>query len=341
MSNRAFFTQVNRALDASGAVVTDAEVTFFENRTTTQIQVFADPDLTTERSQPVPCDANGVFPACYIPGSSLVRVLVATGLGAPLPGYPMDDVALPSAGGTASDIAFTPTDDIPETNVQAAIAAAGALGSDQSSVFQRGETPWTTGGTGNAYTITPDPAITAYGDFQKFTILANRTSTGAATLNVNGLGARDIRKISSSATSLDTAANDLTIGSHYDVVFDGDNFTLIRNALGGYGTTYRRTKDGWQYGIDEITLTFGNVDRLTGVVTFEVPYISAPFISAHLPLDGANYTSISDLTRIGQFTNTTSPTSGAIRLYRVYGAPEWGSGAAISGVRVFSFGRWF
>lgn len=50
----------------------------------------------------------------------------------------------------------------------------------------------TTGGTTSAYTLTYDVAASQYYDGEIFTFIANATNAAAATLNINGLGARQI-----------------------------------------------------------------------------------------------------------------------------------------------------
>ena len=50
-----------------------------------------------------------------------------------------------------------------------------------------------TGGSGNAYTLTAAATVTAYASGQLFLIRPNHTNTGAATLNVDGVGADNIR----------------------------------------------------------------------------------------------------------------------------------------------------
>ena len=50
-------------------------------------------------------------------------------------------------------------------------------------------------GAVNTYAITLTPAPTAYAVGQKFTFKANLANTGTATLNVNGLGAKTIKKL--------------------------------------------------------------------------------------------------------------------------------------------------
>jgi hypothetical protein len=53
----------------------------------------------------------------------------------------------------------------------------------------------TSTGAVNTYAITLSPAPTAYVAGQKFTFKANLANTGTATLNVNGLGAKTIKKL--------------------------------------------------------------------------------------------------------------------------------------------------
>lgn len=50
-------------------------------------------------------------------------------------------------------------------------------------------------GAVNTFAITLTPAPTAYTAGQKFTFKANLANTGTATLNVNGLGAKTIKKL--------------------------------------------------------------------------------------------------------------------------------------------------
>ena len=55
------------------------------------------------------------------------------------------------------------------------------------------------GGSSSAYTLTPNRTVSAYSDGQLFVFEANHTNSGAATLNVSSLGAKDIRKNGSDA----------------------------------------------------------------------------------------------------------------------------------------------
>ena len=46
----------------------------------------------------------------------------------------------------------------------------------------------------NTYVLTLNPAITAYALYQTFNILFTNSSTSVATLNINGLGAKAIKR---------------------------------------------------------------------------------------------------------------------------------------------------
>lgn len=73
----------------------------------------------------------------------------------------------------------------------------------------------------DAYAITLTPAITAYAEGQKFIFKANTANTGASTLNVNGLGAKNIYKAGGT-----TETNDIASGSIVEVVYDGTKFQM-------------------------------------------------------------------------------------------------------------------
>lgn len=75
----------------------------------------------------------------------------------------------------------------------------------------------------DTYLVAPLPAYTAYAIGMRINFKATTANTGACTLNVNGLGAKDIKKDVS--TSLDTG--DILANQIVTVVYDGTNFQLI------------------------------------------------------------------------------------------------------------------
>lgn len=81
----------------------------------------------------------------------------------------------------------------------------------------------TSGGSSNAYTLSIDAQIAAYAAGQVFKFKANFANTGAATINVNGLGAKTIKK----SGSVDLISGDIFNNQIVTVVYDGTNMQLI------------------------------------------------------------------------------------------------------------------
>lgn len=91
--------------------------------------------------------------------------------------------------------------------------------------------PVTTGGSGNAFTIVSNDPITAYADQQAWILRADRAPTGAATLNVDALGAKDIKKIDASNSLIDIASGDWGIGDLIPVFYDGTRMIVPKYGL--------------------------------------------------------------------------------------------------------------
>ena len=81
----------------------------------------------------------------------------------------------------------------------------------------------TTAGAGNVYTLTIDQTISAYAKGMTFVVQADKTNTGAATFNVNSVGALNI--LTPRGDSL--AAGDLTANGIYQLVHDGTQFRIL------------------------------------------------------------------------------------------------------------------
>lgn len=324
-----------------------ARLFVFESGTTTQRTIYADASMTVPLSQPVISDSFGTFRETFVAGSDPVRVLITNAAGVPLPGYPADNIVPFATDVTgAGSIPFAPTVNIPATNVQAAIEAAAALALGQSSAFQLGVTPWTTGGSGNAYTITPSPALTTYGEWQTFTIRADRVNTGTTTLNVNGLGARPLRRINRSSAAVELSAGDLQPGRHYHVAFDGVQFTLTdQNAIlesNSNGVAIREPSGLLVCARSDITLAFSSTTRLIFAWTFPYVFEGMPWdVRIHLPGATEAYTGmvLGDLAPCATLTLTT--TSVTLVANKVTGAANFVSGDTITGVRATAIGRWF
>lgn len=136
------------------------------------------------------------------------------------------DVATGLSTALTKDGQTTPTADQPMggfKHLSVANASArnqyAAVGQVQDSSFIWGSTA---GGTANAITIAPSPAIAAYAAGQSFEFIASASNTGATTIAVSGLAAKSIKKNVSEAL----AAGDITTGQMVKVTYDGTNFQL-------------------------------------------------------------------------------------------------------------------
>lgn len=94
-----------------------------------------------------------------------------------------------------------------------------------------------TTGSANAY-VAATPALAAYAAGNVIVFNANFTNTGSATLNVNSLGAKTIKK-NDGATNL--AANDIVSGQLVVVRYDGTNFQMM-SPVGTPGTLQHYAK---------------------------------------------------------------------------------------------------
>lgn len=79
----------------------------------------------------------------------------------------------------------------------------------------------------DTYVATPSPAITAYAAGQSFLIHFANANTGAATLNLNSLGAKAIKNTDGGALTAGQIADD----SIQHCVYDGTNMVLMGTAL--------------------------------------------------------------------------------------------------------------
>ncbi len=82
--------------------------------------------------------------------------------------------------------------------------------------------PASVGGTGDAITLTPTPAITAYAAGQMWSFVAEATNTGATTINVSSLGTRAVQKLGAALV-----AGDITTGDLVVVRDDGTQFQML------------------------------------------------------------------------------------------------------------------
>lgn len=115
MSNQLIF---GRALDANGYIAPGAKARVTQSGTDTLIAIYSDKEGTIAAANPVVADGDGVFPQRY--ANVAAKVAYTTASDETL--YTQDPApAVPATGSGASDVGFTPTVDVPATNVQDAI----------------------------------------------------------------------------------------------------------------------------------------------------------------------------------------------------------------------------
>lgn len=94
-------------------------------------------------------------------------------------------------------------------------------------------------GSANAYAIALSPPLLAYIPGMPIIFKANIANTSASSLNINGLGAKYIKK----NINQDLEAGDIKDGQLCLVVYDGINLILLNNQLGS-STQYWYAADG-------------------------------------------------------------------------------------------------
>jgi hypothetical protein len=186
------------------------------------------------------------------------------------------------------------------------IAAAGALTEPArfSDVKNSTATYYpTVGGTADAITLAgTSAAITAYAAGQRFSFLnTGGPNTGAATVNVDGVGAKDIKRNDGSTTALSAA--DMPDNALCVIEYDGTQFLLLIpaqagadlaaiEALSGTGIPKRTGTNTWALTAGVTDLADTTADRLYGtdgsgnssLVTLASPLTIA---AAHLSIDDA------------------------------------------------------
>jgi hypothetical protein len=128
--------------------------------------------------------------------------------------------------------ANTTTKGIVEEATQAEVDAGTTTGGTGADLFARPDTLRSRllsdyvidTGAADAYVITPVPAITAYSTGQIFTFKAAHANTTTSTINVNGLGAKTIKK-NGGANNL--VAGDILLSQLVAIEYDGTNFQLL------------------------------------------------------------------------------------------------------------------
>lgn len=119
-------------------------------------------------------------------------------------------------------------------------------------------------GASDAYAVTLSPVPASYTTGMTVRFKANTVNTGATTLNVNGLGAKDIRKGNNAVL----ADGDIAAGSVVEVVYDGTNFRLIGTTSNTAIVAMQRRTTVQSINTTTVTkILCDTADKTTGTIT--------------------------------------------------------------------------
>ena len=146
------------------------------------------------------------------------------------------DIANALTQSLSKDGQTVPTANLPMGGYRHTGVANGAARTDYAAVsqVQDGSFTWagTAGGSANALTLSPSPAITAYAAGQEFRFTSGASpNTGATTVAVSGLPAQTLQ-----LNNAALIAGDIAASRQYTIRYDGTNFQLV--GVGGSIPTY-------------------------------------------------------------------------------------------------------
>lgn len=162
------------------------------------------------------------------------------------------------------------------------------------------------------YAITCSPAPTAYSTGMRFTFKAGTANTGAASLNVNGLGAKTIKKNYNS----DLETGDILADQIIEVVYDGTNMQMVTPVSSGNPYTINADERISSFFTKEVPMVVTSSSTMTG---WTVVMTGG---GANLSQDGAgSWVNITATADSLAFTNILPPGGASTNNY-TYGASK-------------------
>lgn len=153
-------------------------------------------------------------------------------------------------------------------------------------------------GTAPNYTVTLTPAPSAYFQGMAFDMICHTstTSTGVHTLNVNGLGAKDLKIVTSGSSRRDVLPYELSARQVYRVVYESalDSFQVMNPTFATSPVSFTTTI-GSQAGTAAITAQScdyqyinGRAIYVTYQVTFSLTGATSDYITFTLPVNAGS-----------------------------------------------------
>jgi hypothetical protein len=143
----------------------------------------------------------------------------------------MDDMTTSLSNSIAKDGQTTITANIPFNSNKITGLTNGSDRTDSIALGQVQDGTYTTlgtaGGSADVYTASPLPLITAYATGSRYIIKIQADNTGASTLNISGVGAKNIKKYNGAGVKVDVEAGDLQQDQYYDIFYDGTDIVVL------------------------------------------------------------------------------------------------------------------
>jgi hypothetical protein len=227
------------------------------------------------------------------------------------------DLATGLSTALTKDGQTTPTANIPMGSFKLTGLGAGTAATDaaQYGQLQAGATTIATVTGTDTYVGTLSPAIAAYATGNLFSFVAPNTNTGAATINLNSLGAKSITKLGSTAL----AAGDIVSGRVYQIEYDGTRFQLLNPSASSVASfsagSTGFTPSSATTGAVTLAGTLATTNGGTGLTSFTANGVvyasssSALATGSALTFDGTALTSLNNSTAQSIILSRTSATA--------------------------------
>ena len=202
----------------------------------------------------------------YTPPSAYFPILNGQNIDAPQVDNIITDMATAISNAVMKDGQQTVTANIPMNGFKFTGVGAGSSRTDTGTIAnaQDGTGIYVTsvGGTANAVTLLPSPAIAAYATGQNFRFLVASQNSGATTVAISGLTAKPLY----SKNNTDLVGNDLRPGDVVEIYYDASAGTAGAFILGGGGFQSQLTNQLLDACILQNCLVTDNPTNVAGVV---------------------------------------------------------------------------
>jgi hypothetical protein len=181
------------------------------------------------------------------------------------------------------------------------------------------------GGAAGAYTLTPAAPLAGYVAGEVYSFRANHTNTGAATLNISGLGAKAIRRYAGGAKA-ELTAGDLQSGQPVQVCYDGTDMVLHSptgaGAVSPAELTSTLDSTALQQGVHSLYLVSGKASGTNGPAVY-----AAETATNKVPVTGYAFDAAVEESLWFEALLPKSYNGGAIKCQ-----PFWGAASGTGGV---------